>query len=607
MFFLEVFKTGMGLAPLPHQTGTEPLGETSKVHFFQWVGWGTGWVSGLAQQDWVPDPHVEKQGIGVVWVGEIYNIRSIGKQLLLEPDAPLGHVLAKVFRTWGSRGFNRLEGDYSLVLWLSNERLAVAVRDGMGTHLLYYRESHESRIFSNEAYLVGKASGSGSKLSPSSLLMWACNGYDETIPLYKGGICVQRGTALEMHESGASETQFWSLSMAPILRYRKLEDYVAHLEELIGRCVLERCQPGGTALMLSGGLDSAAVATFASFEDASLLAMTYQSQAQPSCNEWRPAQALVKFLGIESAGLDADAQWLLKDHEQVSFWPDPFFSWDSLTRTSLECMATKGKRVLLTGHGGDSMFSGLSYPLMKGLSLRWHAIKDWRLARMAWRESGYSDVRGAFRYIFRPRFGRAIGRYRKWPNRLPWIPRAACSRHFPNGFPWSRLATLEKDPVGEAISQMVDGHSSGVRRAIHWLHRIARARNIAIRHPLFDKRLAEFVVGIPPEILRANQQKKGLLAEVLRLKLPSALVHSRTKPSLVGLYGDGLHKHRDLVMNTMDHSILAKMGMVNQKKLQSELQRYYRADPAVALAWFLPTFSTELWIQKALDQGFLLQ
>lgn len=543
----------------------------------------------------------------IAFCGHILNRQELAKKLNLLSQTSDCQLLFYAFEKWGNCCLEHIEGDFAFAIWDCEKRELFLVRDRLGTFPIYFARNESFVEIASHAHLIGGSRGQMPRLSKKALAMWALNGYSEEIPLYCGVEGLAAAHFIELNQKHVLKKRYWKSWEAPSIRYSQIEQYAEHLEDLIGRCVGQRLGQESAGLLLSSGMDSAAVATFAIAQDSDMVAFTFRFQTLTDCDEWLGAKRLTEKLSMHHQGVDAESNWLLKGVQNQAFKTDPFLSWDLLTRQLMQSLVLKGKRILLTGHGGDNMFTGISPALLASLPLPFASMSIWRHALGLWREANYATLHGLYRYVIRPKAYAMKRRLNPWPNRFPWIPISVCKTFFPDGLPWRERHRPELAPEVNAMVKMVDDYTIGVRRAIHWYRDLGEPLGVSVRHPLFDRRLAEFMVAIPPEICRLNHQPKGVLKHILAKKVGNTIVNQRTKPSLAGFYRQGIVKEQALIGDLMEKMVLEELGIVDSRQIKNAVRKYYASGAGPTLAWFFPTLCTEFWLRSALELGIKLE
>ena len=140
--------------------------------------------------------------------------------------------------------------------------------------------------------------------------------------------------------------------------------------------------------------------------------------------------------------------------------------------------------------------------------------------------------------------------------------------------------------------------SMGIRRAIHFYNRIAEPYGIEVCHPLYDLRLAEFMLAMPQELVRLDGRRKGFLRRAMRGLLPDPVLDRVEKPDLASFYHLGIRNEEVQIRKLIAESPLVALGLVDREKLGARLEAYLGADPKHSVADFWSVLMTDLWLRE---------
>ena len=499
----------------------------------------------------------------------------------ISPRANLEELLAAGWQRWGTGLAERLRGPFAFALLDSNAGLVYVARDHFGLAPLFISET-------NQFLWLGLTSQSLRAVMdvppPDDHVMLAdfvAGSYLERARTFFIGIERFPAAHWAVYRQGEkSRTQFWSLSdiaaqrdpVAPVERFREL------LDKSVSACV----QSHSTTLMLSGGLDSSAIAASASqLDGAPLHALSLTYRNTPHWNDDRHLSAVAAMTGLEPVEVAGDVHDPFQD---MDFWlravDGPHLPrGHSVSFQLLKMAQAMGDHVVLSGHGGDEVVSYGFGRLNELAKLgRW-----WQL----WRETSassqlYGDDRIALfrRYLshkrlLRPlirRLGRNVG------GQMP-IQRRFLSEDAARELPADRYdvrpaaGRLDHD---ERMLQEEALKSALQPGSLEVFALCSRAVGVETRLPFYDVDLVELSVSLPSEW----KLREGLSRYVLRAAysgaLPEVTLARRDKFDFTAAFIAGLVKQREKVLDLTAPEMADRWDLVSRESLTAARESLYR-------------------------------
>jgi asparagine synthase (glutamine-hydrolysing) len=361
----------------------------------------------------------------------------------------------------------------------------------------------------------------------------ALGGPPQPRTFYAGVTQLAGGRCVELDREGWRVVRYWRPRYRPPHRVGA-EEAAGRLREALTRAVL-RCGEGErTGVMLSGGIDSAAVAGLATAGGNRPIG-TYSAvfPRHPSIDESELIGLLSSELEVPSFALPVLGGSVLSgavrftgEWETPATSPNLFF-WTKILRRATE----DGVTAMLDGEGGDALF-WLSPYLLADRLVRGRAGSAIALARRFPSEAGTVlpsvaarlvrewGVKGAMPYGIHRLRQRLRGYERLSP---AWLTADSAKLRFDTdpALDWKRAR-------GPRWFSFLLAEATGVGSTL--IHDATRRRNASVGlracHPLLDVDVVELVLALPPELafdpalsrplLRASVQ--GLIPERVRLR-----------------------------------------------------------------------------------------
>jgi asparagine synthase (glutamine-hydrolysing) len=332
--------------------------------------------SRLSIQDISSDGHqpmVSSDGqVILVFNGEIYNFLELKNELLNKNIAFKGHsdteVLLNLYLIHGEKILPMLNGVFAFAIWDKRDYSLFIARDGLGVKPLYYSVSDAGFLFASEIKvlfgLIPHADGLDySALEKYLTFLWSPGDSTPSKSVKK----LLPGEALLVKE-GKIEKK-WSWYNLPLFNKSKSNINTAN-EAIIGcqKCLREAVHRQMVAdvpvgAFLSGGIDSSAVVTFAKEINPDIQCFTIDSavgQEDGITDDLPYAKTVAKHLDVPLEIVTVDSNRLASDLvDMVAMLDEPLADPAPLNVLYISQIAReKGIKVLLSGAGGDDIFSG---------------------------------------------------------------------------------------------------------------------------------------------------------------------------------------------------------------------------------------------------------
>ncbi len=309
----------------------------------------------------------EDRSVWVVFNGEVYNFRELrqqlnarGHQFRTEADT---EVIVHLYEDYGDDLVQHLNGMFAFALWDERRARLLIARDRMGEKPLYYTLAGDAFVFASELKSLLTHPAVERRLNPSALRKYL---FYECVPSPHSIIADVRkllpAHRLVFERGTVREERYWQLDYnvekAAISEAEAVEEVQRRLREAVRLRLLADVPLG---VLLSGGIDSSAVAALASEAATGRIKTFSIAFAEKSFDESSYARAVARHLGAEHFEHRLTEREMLDMVPEIPRLLDEPLGDGSLIPTFLVSRFTREHvTVALGGDGGDELFAG--YP-----------------------------------------------------------------------------------------------------------------------------------------------------------------------------------------------------------------------------------------------------
>jgi len=519
----------------------------------------------------------EVSGVTVLLSGFIYNRSELTG--FLKPDGQVSdpELIGRLFLGEGPVFAARLNGDFAVAIINPQLKEVWLYRDHIGIRPMAYAVSNEALFFSTDITSLCFSLCEGSGIDTTYLTGHFRYIDFRTTPC---GAVKKLPPGHYLHFKGGSPRLFKYWQPEKIRQERSLthEQMLTELDALLRDAVRIRCDARFTAgAHVSSGLDSGVVALLARSE--------YVSQKKFSGFSWSPenySAEEVDYDERDSVRRLCSMHNILPVFSQLS--PDYFikavsrfhlnhgFFWEEAT---LSQAADAGVNLLFSGWGGDE-FVSTAAPSIEADLLR--TLKLCLFSRRNELRKPVKFLKNVVRYILMPALR---------------IHERGTTRAFRDEARYLRPQWQKSDR--KAVRQFYfhtsrRGHHLGMLRFYHLQGRCEKwfplgyRQGVEYRYPLLDKRLIEFMLRVPSELLCATDYSRPLLREISEGLLPEEVrLNTSKRDPVYRAYMDGLYREAavtllDEVGKWRDNPDL---HFIDFERLTGDIYRFRSGDPAV--------------------------
>ena len=527
--------------------------------------WRDGKLSIVVANDWIISPNDQFVVVGDLWL-------SNRKILLdkLEYPVEIGDLdlVARLWEKWGVKTLELLQGMWCLAIWGKASQQLLLVRDAVGSRTIYYTTNAVTQWIapqlsalnsyrSNQLDLVALRDYLTCSFVPGDRTLW-----QDVRELRPGHI--RQLPAGNIHA-------YWQLQ-EQVTKPASLEWHSDELRSLLEQVMVEYLPASDEAVgvFLSGGLDSSCITALASqLHDAPVHTYSIHFGSE-SAHELEFSGLVAAHCGTQHHILEITLRQMWGQLPQtMAYLDDPIG--DPLTVPNLLVgqLASQDVQVTLNGEGGDPCFGGpKNQPML--INRLYGAVAN-------------HDPLQAYLISFQ-----------KCAADLPQLLKPEIWQQMQEVWVFEADLNAEMSYLNRLMAMNIK--FKGADQILTKVNNLTRAAGLQGRSPLFDRRIVEMSMAIPPEYKLSGVQEKAVLKQAVADLLPASII-DRPKSGMMVPVQLGFRKHwqhhaRSLLLNRR-----AKISpYINQTVVKEWLN--FRGDiwgRYGAKLWLL--VSLEIWLQ----------
>ncbi len=510
---------------------------------------------------WLPD-----KSCAIVADVRLYNrkqlIEKIGSLINWYKGEPSDvALLLAAYVKWDTQMLDHLDGDFAFAIWDNNKNSLFAARDPFGVKpFFYYRSPHRFLFASEPKQILVHPDVS---IEPDKMIVgeYLFNNFEDIGRTFFEEVKrLKPSHYILATKDNIKEIRYWNPNPENEIYYPKPEDYLERFKELFIDAVYKRLMTSyPVAAHLSGGVDSSSIVVAAGslYKNSSnglpnLETISAVFRDIP-CDETVYIDAVsnrVPFKNYKfsplgeplTVGLDDDMRHL--DSPFADIQRGTFFNCSEL-------MSDMGAKILLTGVGGDELTHEEYY--LRDLAVRGQYIRllyeAWTSSKSSWNSFGwlFADSLRAAAPGFVKKFYRNIQKDNNWAP-PEWAQRDFVE--FYRSCPEPPLLPKMgfKSQTQESAFQFLN--FPRVCLALEALECHSSYKGFEVRHPFFDKPLAEYVLSIPFEMRIPRGHWKYLLREGLANELPPEVLN-RGRKTMFTSYNNSVFKKEQFKLKAL--------------------------------------------------------
>jgi asparagine synthase (glutamine-hydrolysing) len=483
-----------------------------------------------------------------VWValdGEIHNAEGLRSQLKAHGrvfrTTGGAEVIVQGYEQWGDLVVGRLRGPFAFALWDGRRRRLLLGRDRLGVRPLHYSTlDGRGLVFASEIKALFEDPQVGRDWEPAAIREYMTLGcVPSPASVFRRVVKLPPGHLLTAEHGRVRVSQYWELPFATERRERPEGEYLERLDTLL--CEVVATHLGGdtpAGVMLSSGVSSAAVASYAAEVSASPIATTTVGFDAPPFDDIQRTRALAREIGSRHYTdlVTPDVADLLP--RLVWHFDEPFADPAAVTTYYQAAGARAHAAVALTAAGSHEIWAGSvrhRFDQLEAQARRWlgplrHGVAlagpvlpvPMAFVRSA-RRLALSPSEAAARARVRLQLGRGSQRLMTgdFARQTAGVDPLSAFRSR-----YERCASC--DGLDRAL--YADVNTYLVDNLLTTIDRTGTAASLQIRLPMLDHEIVEFAATVPSSLKVRGRTTQYLLGQLLQARMPRHLLRPSAHP-----------------------------------------------------------------------------
>ena len=579
------------------------------------------------------------RSVNIIFNGEIYNYRSLRHELEKRGHVFAGHsdteVLLNLYLEYKreksdiSKMLRRLNGIFAFALWDAQEEAVLVVRDAFGVKPIYYSKTESGVAFASEIkgllHFISDNCSTGDcitrRLDASAInryisYLW-CPG--DGTP-FKEVRKIAPGEAMWLR-NGLIKNR-WTWYQLPAFSKQKQiinkDEVISGLEEKIRNAVhRQMVSDVPVGAFLSGGLDSSSVVAFARELNHGIRCFTidtFGSKREGFADDLPYARRVAAHLNVPLDIVRVDAAQMVRDlPTMVAQLDEPLGDPAPLNVLYISRLAREqGIKVLLSGAGGDDLFTGYRRhrALMSEYCWSWMPVNVRILVERL--TKGLDQRKTVFRRLRKLFSGAALDSERRLVNYFRWVDQADITALYTREFLEALNGSSAEEPMLDFLAELPPTtHRLEKMLALEqrfflsdhnllYSDKMSMAAGVEVRVPFLDNDLVEFAARIPPNLKQRGGEGKWVLKRVMEPYLPRDVIYRPKSGFGVPLRSWMRFELRGLMDDLLSEPSLRKRGVFNAISVQRMIKAN---DLGVIDASYtlLSLMCIEIWCRKFVD------
>lgn len=581
--------------------------------------------------------------IVLVFNGEIYNFRELRAKLETQGHTFRGHsdteVLLNLYLAHRqvengiATMLQELNGIFAFALWDTDRQALLVVRDALGVKPLYYSVNDKGFAFASEIKalqhllpVIGQAIDELDVVAIDRYLsfLW-CPGEGtpaKTVRKLNPGeaLWIQQGKIIErlkwyrLPAFQGHSTKNCTVNRPFLTKTEAIHGTEQHLRQAVQRQMVADVPVGA---FLSGGLDSSSIVAFAREQNPDIRCFTIEAinaSEEGIADDLPYARRVAKHLNVPLDIVRINAARMAEDlPAMVAQLDEPLADPAPLNVLYISRLAREqGIKVLLSGAGGDDLFTGYRRHRALMAERYWTWLPRPVRAGLE-RTTNRLDQRQAIGRRIRKLFsGAALDSDTRLINYFRWIERKDLSALYTPEFRFLLGKAQAETPMLDFLAELPTSTPPLERMLaleqrffltdhnLTYTDKMSMAAGVEVRVPFLDLDLVEFASQIPPHFKQRGNEGKWVLKKAMESYLPKDIIY-RPKSGFGAPLRHWMRiELRDLLTDILGEDSLRQRGLFDPKAVQKLIQANDNGEIDASYT-LLSLLCIELWCRQFIN------
>ena len=563
----------------------------------------------------------------LVFNGEIYNYQELRAELLANGYSFRGHsdteVLLNLYLAEGEAMLSRINGIFAFAVWDSRKQALLIARDALGVKPLYYSALDGRFAFASEIKALLHLVPRAVELDVPSLhrylsFLW-CPG--EGTPL-RAVRKLLPGEAMWVR-AGQIERR-WTWYQLPVFRgvsadlgqEAALTGTVSHLRQAVQRQMVADVPVGA---FLSGGLDSSAIVAFAREINPDIHCFTIESkggQEDGDADDLPYARKVAKHLNVPLEVVTIDSSRMAGDLERMVWQLDEPLADPAPLNVLYICELARqqGIKVLLSGAGGDDLFTGYRRHRAVQLERFWSWLPGAARSGLESATAALDQRNPTSRRLAKLFSGASLSGDERLTNYFLWTKKADLLALYTPAFRAELAGAAASEPMLDFLRPLSDAIKPLDRMLaleqrffladhnLTYTDKMSMAVGVEVRVPFLDLDMVNFAARIPMALKQRGQVGKWVLKKAMEPFLPHDVIYRPKSGFGAPLRRWMRYELRELLGDLLSTDSLKRRGLFEPTAVQ-RLITANDAGTVDASYTLLSLLCIEIWCRRFVDSG----